>query len=220
MYRGNAVANTLGALRLAYPVCEQLVGEECFAGLARLYWRAHPPQSGDLNQYGDAFGAVIACVDEMAALPWLADVARLEWAVHQAGMAADHQPISMAALAKLSPAQLAASRLCLQPALQLITSDWPIASIWLQHQSAHVGELDLSGRGAEIALIHRKGLTACIYSTPPCEAACLLALQAGHALESALCASTDIDPKFDPARFLQDAFAQELIVGIQSGEMP
>ncbi|GAB2884327.1 hypothetical protein GCM10027046_11130 [Uliginosibacterium flavum] len=220
VYRGNAVANTLGALRLAYPVSEQVVGEECFAELARLYWRAHPPQSGDLNEYGEAFAAFITSVEEMTELPWLSDLARLEWAVHQASMTANHLPIGMAALAGLTPAQLAVSRLCLQPALQLIASDWPIASIWLQHQPNHEGELDLTGRGAEVALIHREELAAFVCSLPPCEASCIKALQAGCPLEQALCASADIDPQFDPSSFLQRAFAQELIIGITPGETP
>src|SRR4249920_487482 len=50
LYRGNVHAAWEKALANAYPVVRALVGEEFFGGLARAYGRAHPSNSGDLNE--------------------------------------------------------------------------------------------------------------------------------------------------------------------------
>jgi hypothetical protein len=83
-YRANAQAIAQRALVAAYPVLAQLLGEEAMAALARDLWLAHPPARGDLAWFGAELPGWLAGIDDFADMPWLADVARLEWAVHAA----------------------------------------------------------------------------------------------------------------------------------------
>ena len=66
------------------------------------YVRACPSTSGDLNVYGDAFGEFLAGYPPAADLPYLPDVARLEWAVDEAGRAADRDGSPEGVLAALA----------------------------------------------------------------------------------------------------------------------
>ena len=89
IYRGNAFGNWHGALAGAYPVVRRIVGEAFFEAMARDYARACPSASGDLNEYGSRLAQFVERHDGTRDLPYLPDVARLEWLVHRAFFAAD-----------------------------------------------------------------------------------------------------------------------------------
>ena len=63
----------------AFPVVRQLVGEEFFSALARAYGMAHPSDNPDLNRFGAAFAGFLRDFPHVAELPYLPDMARLEW---------------------------------------------------------------------------------------------------------------------------------------------
>lgn len=99
VYRNNYRVGLIDTLAFIYPVCRQLVGEDFFSGLARAFIGGHPSHSGNLHLYGAGFGDFIAGFEHARELPYLADVARLEWRVHRAYYAADAAPVDSAALA-------------------------------------------------------------------------------------------------------------------------
>ncbi len=224
IYRANSVSNARAALRLAYPVCAEVLGEECFSLLARRYWQAVPATEGDLNLYGGSMPAFIAGQEDLVSLPWLADLALLEWALHEAGMAPDHAPRSFVELATLSPDSLASLRLGFQPALRLIPSAWPIASLWLQHQPAwraeHGEVFRLDDCGPENALIHRTGWRPAVLALPPAQARLLAALLAGEALATALVAASAEDPAFQAEHALYELFSCGLVTALIPGDAP
>ncbi|MBL0094465.1 MAG: putative DNA-binding domain-containing protein [Piscinibacter sp.] len=51
-YRANASALAERALAAACPTLQAMLGEADFAALARAFWRDHPPQRGDLGEWG------------------------------------------------------------------------------------------------------------------------------------------------------------------------
>ena len=166
IYRGNVVAGVTQALTAHYPVIAQLVGEEFFTGLARAYWQAFPSTSGDLGEYGAALAEFLSNFAPSAHLPYLPDVARLEWAMHLAENAADAppQPITR------EPALL------WMPGSQLLKSAWPIASIWLAHQNpASLKFADIQWQ-AEGALVYREGWRVCVSPLNYSEAEALITL--------------------------------------------
>ena len=64
-----------------------------FGEAARQYIVGHPSLSGDLNDYGGEFAQFLAAYPHAADLPYLPDVARLEWAINNlrpGGMVAAH----------------------------------------------------------------------------------------------------------------------------------
>ena len=67
-YRANASALAQRALLFAYPVLQQLIGDEAFAMLARDLWAAHPPERGDLAQWGAALARYLTNAPALAEL--------------------------------------------------------------------------------------------------------------------------------------------------------
>lgn len=162
IYRATSVANATAALRLAYPVCRQITGDDYFDALVRRYWAQTPSTDGDLNRYGHSFADFLDGFEPVRALPYLPDVARLEWSVHVATTAADTAPLGGEAFAGLAPDALAAARLHMTPGFALLGSAWPIADIWLQHQRDAAGAsgdaFDIDLEQAQYAVVWRDGL--------------------------------------------------------------
>src|SRR4051812_1202370 len=103
IYRNNTLANAARALEAAYPVVAKMVGMQFFAGLTRQYSLRFPSKSGDLNEYGEAFAEFLAGFAPTTELPYLAEVARLEWQVHRAHYAADAIAFDAARLTAIAP---------------------------------------------------------------------------------------------------------------------
>jgi hypothetical protein len=190
-YRGNVQANRCKALAGAYPVVAQLVGGDFFGGLARAYAVQHPSGDGDLNLYGERFPDFIASFEHAAGVPYLADVAALEWRVHRAYFAADAGPLGVQRLASVAPQRYGDLRLRLHPACALLASDWPVATIWAVHQPEHEGEMAVElDAGGEHALVLRPQWHARVLGVDAAShaflAACLDGQSLGAAVERAL----------------------------------
>jgi hypothetical protein len=158
IYRNHVRLSLREALRTTFPVVQRLVGEEFFAGLARQFVAAHPPSSPCLSEFGDRFPDFIAAFPAAAALPYLADVARLEWALNVAWHSGMEPALEAAALAALDPEALAGSTLQLQPSLRLLSSAWPVAAIWRANQTGKDGSgVDLSAGGGDLLVWRQRG---------------------------------------------------------------
>ena len=189
-YRGNAAAIAERALAAAYPTVQQLVGGESFAQLAHAVWHRFPPQRGDLAQFGAALPEWIELDPQLASEPYLADVARVDWAVHTIEQASDIEqpPAGLALLGQIEPAHL---RLRLRPGLALVASRWPVATIWQAHRSAGADRFAdvraaFAAQTQEVALITRHGLRAHVEPADAPTAAFVTALQRGDDLAHAL----------------------------------
>jgi hypothetical protein len=132
-YRANADASATRALATAFATVQSLIGDDDFAQLAREYWRAEPPQRGDLGEWGAGFASWLESHTAFAEWPYLGDCARLDWALHQCERAADTvlDADSIARLGDTDPARL---RLQLADGVALIESRWPIAMILDAHR--------------------------------------------------------------------------------------
>ena len=128
IYRHAGYAIHVEALATAFPALRQLLGEECFDGLATRHAAHHGNRSGNLQDHGADFAGFLAAQAETAAWPWLGEVARLEWLRQQAVLAADEAPADAdALLAALSGAQGA---LRLRPCVRVLRSEWAVLDLW------------------------------------------------------------------------------------------
>jgi hypothetical protein len=203
VYRGNVSGNLAQALAGAYPVVRELLGAEFFEALARAYGRGHPSTSGDLNEYGAALAGFVERFPHTQDLPYLADLARLEWRVHRAYYAADAAAFDSSRLAKLSEATLARLRPMLAPGCALLASPWPVGRIWLAHRDPEPIALDavLDGAGDRVA-VHRVRWTVAVSVLAAGDHAFLAACERGATLAEALAAGAAADREFDFAAAL------------------
>jgi Putative DNA-binding domain len=130
IYRNTFVANATRALRLTYPAVRKLVGDEFFEGAAAAFIAQHPPRSACLDHYGEAFVAFLAAFPPAALLFYLADVARLAWAVSRAIHADDVEPLDLARLVALSPGEQVRVAFVPHPSVSLLTLATPADTIW------------------------------------------------------------------------------------------
>jgi len=218
-YQANGHALAVRALQAAYPVLTQLLGEESMGDLARAYWHAFPPQRGDLAHWGEGLEGFVAQSMQLQDVPYLPDVARLEWAVHSLATWEDAapDPHSLALLTTEDPNTL---WLRLAPGTTVVCSDWPITTLHAAHGDngpsfEDVGRL-LQARVAEDAVVWRQGFQPGIRAALAGEAAFLHALLAQDSLGAAL----DVAPNLDVSAWLPVAVQSGLLLAVQTGPIP
>lgn len=184
------------ALQATFPVLIQLIGSDNLPGLARAFWHAHPPQRGDLAQWGAELPEFVRVSEQLASEPYLADVAAVEWVLHRCANAPDllADRASFGLLMQHDPLEL---QLQFSPGCAVLTSAWPVASILGAHLSQspsfeEVGERLRAGKG-EAALVWREAYRPRVREALAGEAALMTRLWQGHSLGEALETAPDLD---------------------------
>ena len=146
VHRDTALGGLANALRLGHPTVLALVGEDFFAQAARDFAEQSPPASAWLTGYGEGFADFLAGYEFARELPYLADVARFDFALDQVGAQALGQD---GATVDLGPAQLT-----LDASLRLVALDYPAASIRdaLGEDEDLLAQLDMRRRRHVLAL--------------------------------------------------------------------
>ena len=198
VYRNNTFLGLADALRDGYPVLNRLVGDGFFNGLARAYIALHPPQSGCLLEYGDHFPAFVAEYPPAQGLPYLPDVARLEWLWQVAFHEADADGLDLSALAAVPVERQEGLRLRLHPTARLMASDYPVLRIWEANQEGFAGDdrISLEEGGCKL-LLFRPSLNVQIYPLELGEYAFLSAISKDARLTDALEQALIADGRFD-----------------------
>jgi len=218
-YQANGQALAERALTAAYPVVAQMLGQESFAPLARYFWQQHPPQRGDMAQWGSLLADFLQTAPQLKDEPFLGDVARVEWALHNAANAGDAQA-DLPSFTLLS--QAGEVTLQLSPGVFLLASSYPVVSLVSAHLSNNLGlaqaaEKLQSGSG-EHALVWRQGFKPCLRQHSAAEHALVQALQSGQALEQALDAAfkNDAANEFEFNGWLSQSVQSGLITGARA----
>jgi hypothetical protein len=195
VYRNNVASSLAAALSQTFPVVRELVGAEFFDAMARRFVATHPPASPVLAEYGEHLPAFIEGFAPAAGLPYLADVARLEYARVQAFHAADRPTMQAHQLAAQlgRPQALPVARLDLHPSVHVIASRFAVVSLWAAHQGQRTFDsVDLDR--SEAALVLRQADDAAVIACSHAAAAFIRSLAADATLAEAVEAATRLDP--------------------------
>ncbi|MFT5451453.1 MAG: hypothetical protein ACI9N9_000937 [Enterobacterales bacterium] len=158
IYRNNVILSLITAIADTYPVVKRLVGDEFFNGIAKEFVRKTPPQKPSLLFYGQGFIDFIRDFPACSAMPYLADVAKLEWCNVRSFHAADEELLDNNLLATIAPESLAEVSFTLQPSVRLMRSDWPVDTIWEENLKDDVATLNLEEFAPSNLLIYRHQL--------------------------------------------------------------
>lgn len=198
VHRNNVIVSLVDALAETFPVVQALVGAEFFRAMASVFVRRAPPRSPVLAHYGGELPAFIERFEPAQSVPYLADVARLEWARVQAYHAADDEVVSRESIGlALGCAERAGElRLTLHPSLCAIRSAFAIVSLWAAHQGARdIGTVDPAS--AEDALIVREQLDVLVLLLPPGACEFVDGVRNGQSLARAAARAAEAAPEFD-----------------------
>ncbi|MBU2868504.1 HvfC/BufC N-terminal domain-containing protein [Pacificibacter marinus] len=183
VYRNNIIVSLKEAMNDGFPAVASLVGEPFFAAMSDIYIRQNPPKSPILALFGADFPEFITKFEPAASLPYLADVARLEFALRLAYHCADTTPVDPQAFAN---ANVFSATLSFAPTVSALRSDYPVTQI----RVAALGGPQPTG-GAEDVLITRPDLDPIATAFPNGTVAIIDALQAGLPFGEAIEAGPD-----------------------------
>ncbi len=214
IHRNNVAHAMVEALRATFPAVERLVGAEFFAALARAHLAAEPPASPLLFRYGGGFPAFLEAFPPAARVPYLGDVARLEWARLGAYHAADAAPLGLDALAALPESALADARLELHPSLTLLASRWPVVALWAASTGNGPAEAVDLARPEAVAVL-RPRLEVETRPMSPAAHAFLAALAQGRPLGAAATEAAAQHDGFDLAEHLSGVFSIGAVAAIR-----
>lgn len=221
VYRNAVRSSYRKALGATFEAVKRLVGAAFFHGAVDAFARDCPSLSGDLNAFGDRFGEFLAGYGPARDLPYLPDVARLEWAVDEAGRAADVRGTReevLCALATIRPEDLARQRLALAPACRLLESPYPVFRIWQVNQPGFAGDAGVSlEEPGDRLLVRREAGEVLVEKIAPGEYAFLQAIARGADFAGCLAAATAADPRFDLGVVLAARIADRTIAGFLPG---
>ncbi len=208
VYRNTVQGSLVEALAAAFPATQRIVGDAFFASLARRFIANAPPRRPQLSTYGSDFPAFIAISDVHQQLPYLADVARLEWVRGEAYFAADAPPFDAAFLVAASD-DIETLRLDPHPAVRLIRSQFPIYRIWEVNQPDIIDIPRVDMKVGEDVLVSRPRDHVITRLITSADAVFVEAVYAGKRLgEAAEAALT-----YNAAHDLQNALAQHFVKG-------
>jgi len=206
VYRNNVQHSLTRALAARFPVIERLVGAEFFTAMARVFIATSPPTDPVMLHWGASFAGFLEGFPPVAHLPFLGDVARLEYARGRACHAADADPVAPGAL---DVTHLEALRLALHPSVELFVASLPAVQIWQSHQTGATRAPLASG--PDHALIARRpDFTVIVERVESGTFAVLSALHLGQTLG-------DAASKADPTPALTLLLRHGLIINADTG---
>ncbi len=198
VYHNNMFVGLTAALEAVYPIVHRLVGTDFFRFAAKEYIRDHPSRSGNLHCFGDHFGEFLARLPSAAGLPYLPDVARLDWAYHEVFHAAPGARLDIEGLQDVPLANW--GKLCfnLHPASRLLESSYPVLRIWQVNREDYEDDpsVDLAEGGVRV-LVLRTRLEIAMYPLSPGEYAWLGALAEGRDITRSFERAYAVEPDFD-----------------------
>lgn len=215
VYRNNIALSLINVLRETFPVVNELVGENFFHTMARHFSAANLPTSPVMFEYGSTFPDFVTSYEPTSDLPFLPDVARLEWMRNQAYYSQDAEILSIDHLSQFQEDEIPNLIFKFHPSLQLLQSEWPIVSIWQAHQTEtpenNLKDLPATG---ESALVLRPHLDITLRKLAPATYKFIDMLHRGANFAEAVEAGAKLDDDFDIPANLAGLFSTGAVISV------
>lgn len=144
IYQNNVQQALINYLCQVFVVCDELVGRDFFRAMLKHYIVQMQPTSGNIHAYGATLADFIERFDPAQSVPYLVDVARLEWAEHHAYYATISQPVTPGMMAEYDQAEQLTMPIELNESVSLLESEFPIDDIYEQAQPDYASEVNVS----------------------------------------------------------------------------
>ncbi len=129
IHRQGYPARIAEALEESFPAIATILGGESFHSLAGDYTAGIRKEPSNLNSIGANLPAFLARSELTRSLPFLPDLAGLEWAVVECFHAERHPPFDMSVCSDWSLDDWSEAKIEFQPATRLLRSAWPIREL-------------------------------------------------------------------------------------------
>lgn len=204
------------ALAEVYEAVRHVLGDRVFRELADTYAGAHASCDYNLSLTGRDLPRFLLSAPLTKRLPFLPDLARLEWAVCQAFHAHEQPPLDLARLAAITPETWELLRLIFQPSVSCVASAWPILDIWeARHRPRAAIDIPLMDRPQRV-LVYRHGSEVRCRALEAQPYRVFERLVGGQPLGRVCEALAQDDPRGDPER-IKGWFADWMTWGVVIG---
>ena len=201
IYRRAYVTRLVECLADDYPAVAHALGASTFEAVCCDYIAQNPPASSSLNFYGAAFADFCAALSGPPDAGFVADLARLEWALVEV-IHADAQPaLDPTRLARVTADEWPRLRLVPSPALRLIRCSYPVHRYYRAFVEEEAAAPVQRGPGG--VAVCRQGDDVWRFGLEPAAVELLGQLCAGSPLGSALAAFEAIASEQDAAALQQ-----------------
>ncbi len=123
-------ARLVDVLRDDFPRVATILGSSRFTALSCAYLTRRPSTRPSVRWVGSEFANFLARDGAVEGLPFLADVARLEWTRLAAFDAADAAPLRVESLRAIPPSEWSRLTFDTVPALHVLRVAWPVHELW------------------------------------------------------------------------------------------
>lgn len=123
---GKSLAQVTAA---AFPSVAAILGPTRIERAGIAFCTKHPPRKAALWQYGGEFPDFLETFEPLQNIPYLPDLARLDWACHLAWFAEDASRLDPSRLTQIAPERIARITFIAHPAARIVASPFPIDSI-------------------------------------------------------------------------------------------
>lgn len=209
VHRTTIEGGLISTLANGFPVLRRVVGGAMFGSLASEFIAAAPPRHPVLSHFGSGFPAFVATQPIAASLPYLQDLAKVEWARQEAYVAADAHVLDASSLNTSDPDSLSLLALKLHPATRVITSPFPVHTIWRLNQpdvdDKDIPQVDM--KNAEHVIVTRPQMEVVTRAVTLADAALVRAVMGGATLGTAVEGAFALAPDFDVTSTLAGHFA-------------
>lgn len=204
IYRNNTYILLTEQLMALYPAVVKLVDERFFCYAADCFIQTEPPHSGDMNDYGVNFPDFLAHFTPLQQHPYVADVARLDYARHDSFLSPILPAVTAENIAQSAPETALFYQ---QPHLCLTKTTFQVFDIWraVSDNQEITGKTEKS---AEYIITYRQGDDVVTQKTDAAGYKFLLNLpDIAQATENAL----QQDATFDAGQFLGFCLKEKLL---------
>ncbi len=203
------------ALAGTFSTVQALVGADFFRQTAEAFAAQDLPTQPVLAEYGAGFPHFLAAQETLHGLAYLADVARLDWALNVAFYSPRGRRLTAADLVGVPADQLAQRTLALAPGTALVRSCYPLDLIWAASQpDAPDGQVDIE-RGPAWLLVLPRAEDAGFIALSEGEAAFVAAVAEGRPLEAAAEAGFTAESSFELSPCFARLLACEAFAALQ-----
>jgi hypothetical protein len=215
VYRHHVTYSLGTALAATFPTVQAVVGEDFFRTMARAFVATALPLQPVLAEYGADFPAFVADYGPARDLPYLADIARLDWALNAAFHSPMDRRLTAADLTEIAVEQLPSLKVTLSKGASLVRSRYPVDRIWHVSQSGSSADpVNLAWGQADLLVLRRSDDAAFIVLEMG-EAAFIASLIEGASLETAAGQALDADPSFDLSQGFGRLLALQAFAALQ-----
>ena len=157
IYQNAYVTRIAEALQADFKVLNRAMGADVFASLAARYLLEYPSSYFNISDVGKNLGMYLKTTEFETEVPFLSDLAELEWALIESFWAESRDPISALTFSGLTESEVAQKPLILHPSVHVLSLKHAVHSIFSRFDEEDAVFFDPPKEEPTYLLIYRVG---------------------------------------------------------------